>query len=141
MPILNYTTSIDAWKTVSEIQQMLAKNKATHINIRNEGSFPVGISFTIDYFDSPLNFVLPCNYKGVFNALKRDKDVPTKLKTESQALKVGWRIQKEWVSAQLAIVEAELASMTEVFMPYWLNPATGKTLYQTFEENGMKLLN
>lgn len=31
MPILNFTTKIDAWKTVNEVQQILAKHKVTHL--------------------------------------------------------------------------------------------------------------
>lgn len=47
--ILNYTTKIDSWRMISEIQQLLAKSGASHINIKNEGSQPSAISFTIDH--------------------------------------------------------------------------------------------
>lgn len=141
MPILNYTTSIDAWKTVNEIQQILSKHKITHINIRNEGSFPVALSFTINFKEQPLNFVLPCNYAGVLAALKRSNKVPHKLKNSEQALRVSWRIVKDWVEAQLAIVEADLAPMEEVFLPYLVTNEHGQTLSQRIlQGDGMKLL-
>lgn len=140
MAILNYTTKIDAWKTVSEIQQIIARHGATHFSITNEGSWPVALVFSIDYMGQPLNFSLPCNYAGVLRCLQRNKKVPGTLKNEEQALRVGWRILKEWVAAQLAMVEAEVATMQEVFMPYLVIPATGQTLYRTFESTGLKLL-
>jgi hypothetical protein len=140
MAILNYTTKIDAWKTVGEIQQIIARHGATHVNIKNEGSMPVAMVFTIDYQGTPLNFSLPCNYAGVLNSLSRNKKIPGTFKNEEQALRVGWRIVKDWVEAQLAMVEAEVAAIQEVFMPYLIIPSTGVTLYKSFEKKGLKLL-
>jgi len=42
-------------------------------------------------------------------------------------------------SAQLAIVEAEMADLTEVFLPY-AQSRDGKTLYQSIEQSGFKAL-
>lgn len=141
MPILNYTTNIDAWKSVYEIQQVLSKHGVTHFSIKNEGSMPVALSFTIDYGGMPLNFTLPCNYQGVLNCLKKDKKIPSTHKNSEKALKVSWRILKTWVEAQLAIVESELAPMEEVFMQYMIVNDLGETLSQKMlAGNGMKLL-
>lgn len=141
MPILNFTTKIDAWKTVNEIQQVLAKHGITHFAIKNEGSFPIGLSFTIDYNGQPLNFLLPSNYKGVLRCLKSDKKVPNSSKNDEQALRTSWRIVKDWVEAQLAIVQAELAPIQEVFIPYLIINANGQTLSdKLLNGGGMKLL-
>lgn len=142
MPILNFSTKIDAWKTVNEIQQILAKHSITHFSIKNEGRFPVGLSFTIDYNGTPLNFLLPSNYKGVFQCLKQDKKVPNSSKNEEQALRTSWRIVKDWVEAQLAMVQSNLAPIQEVFMPYLIINAEGQTLSdKLLKGDGMKLLN
>lgn len=142
MPILNFSTKIDAWKTVNEIQQILAKHKITHFSIKNEGSFPVGLSFTIDYNGVPLNFLLPSNYKGVLHCLKNDRKVPQRSKNEEQALRTSWRIVKDWVEAQLAMVESNLAPIQEVFMPYLIINGSGQTLSdKLLNGDGMKLLN
>lgn len=141
MPILNYTTKIDAWKTVNEIQQILAKHKVSHFSIKNQGSFPVALSFTIDYKGQPLNYLLPCNHGGVLNCLKKDIKVPHHSKNEEQSLRTSWRILKDWVESQLAIVEAELVTIPEVFMPYLVINAAGETLsHRMLEEDGIKLL-
>ena len=141
MAILNYTTKIDAWKTVSEIQQIIARHGATHFSITNEGTWPIALVFSIDYMGQPLNFSLPCNYSGVLASLQRNKKIASGFKNKEQALRTGWRIVKDWVEAQLAMVEAQVATMQEVFMPYLVIPATGQTLYKTFESTGLKLLN
>lgn len=142
MSILNYTTKIDAWKTVNEVQQILSKHNVSHFSIKNEGTFPVALSFTIDYKGMPLNFLLPCNHEGVLNCLKKDRKVPRANKNSEQALRTSWRIIKDWIEAQMAIVESELAPIQEVFMPYLVINATGETLSaRILNGDGMKLLN
>lgn len=141
MPILNYTTKIDAWKTVQEIQQILAKHNVTHFAIKNQGSFPVALTFSIDYNGQPLNFLLPCNHEGVLRCMKKDKKIPGSNKNEEQALRTSWRIIKDWVEAQLAIVDADLAPIQEVFLQRLVVSATGETLSnKILNGNGMKLL-
>lgn len=140
MAILNYTTKIDAWKTVSEIQQIIARHGATHFAITNEGTWPVALVFSVNYMEQPLNFSLPCNYTGVLRSLQKNKKVSGTFKNEEQALRVGWRIVKDWVEAQLAMVEADVAAIQEVFMPYLILPSTGEMLYKAFERKGLKLL-
>jgi hypothetical protein len=141
MPILNYTTKIDAWKSVNEIQQILSKHNITHFAIRNEGSFPVALTFCIDYKGVPLNYLLPCNHEGVLRAMKRDRKIPGSHKNTEQALRTSWRIIKDWVEAQLAIVEAELAPIQEVFMQRLIINQAGETLSdKILNGNGMKLL-
>lgn len=142
MPILNFTTKIDAWKTVNEIQQVLSKHGVTHFSIKNEGSFPTALAFTIDFNGQPLNFLLPCNHDGVLRCLKGDKKVPNSSKNSEQALRTSWRIVKDWVEAQMAIVQAQLAPIQEVFMPYLVINSTGETLSnRMLKGDGMKLLN
>jgi hypothetical protein len=142
MAILNYTTSVDPWKTVHELQQILVKHKVSHFSIRNEGSFPVALAFTIDFNGRPLNYVLPCNFQGVLECLKRDKKVPKNLKNSDQALRVGWRIMKDWVAAQLALVDANLVTIHEVFFKDLVINAQGQTMSQyMLHGDGMKLLN
>lgn len=142
MPILNFTTKIDAWKTVSEIQQILSKNNVSHCSVKNEGSFPVALSFTIEFKQQPLNFLLPCNYKGVLECFKKDKKVPNSSKNPEQAIRTSWRIVKDWVEAQMAIIESEQATIEQVFMPYLIINETGETLSsKLLNGDGLKLLN
>jgi hypothetical protein len=140
MPILNYTTKIDSYKTISEIQQILARNGAKKMIVDNDNAgLPTALTFCIDWHGSPLAFALPCNFEGVLKAMKKSSKVPRSLCTEEQALRVGWRIVKDWVEAQMAIVEAQLASIAEVFLPYAVTKS-GNTLYQYIETDSRLLL-
>lgn len=140
MAILNYTTSIKTEKTSSEIQQKLVKAKAQAILIEYDpDAIMCALSFRIGTPHGVIFFRLPANMDGVYNCLKRDSDVPRKLKTKEQAARVAWRILKDWVEAQLAIVDAEMASITEVFLPY-AQTANGETVYQAFKKQDFKQL-
>jgi hypothetical protein len=139
MAILNYTTSIKCEKTISEIMICLVKHGATKIVSDYDGQIPSALTFCLDIKGTLVAFSLPANYHGVLKAMTEDNKVPGRLCTKEQALKVSWRIVKDWVETQMAIVEAQLADITEVFLPYAITKS-GNTLYKEIQENGMKML-
>ncbi len=111
MAILNYTTKIDHWKSIGEIQEKLSKRGAQNIVIDIRDELPQGVKFSILWHDRPCYFMLPCNFLGVLKSLEKNKKVARSFCTKEQALRVGWRIVKDWIDAQLAIVEAEVCTM------------------------------
>lgn len=148
MPILNYTTSIDAWKTIAEIHEILAKAGATHFSITNKGIEPDAICFTIFYNKMLLNFLLPCNSDGVLKELKKgsQRQVSRARSAASgnldmQARRVAWRILKDWIEAQCALIAVEMSTIETVFMPYLIINKTGETLGNyMLKGDGIKLL-
>ena len=140
MAMLNYTTSITTEKTASEIQRKLANAKAQAILCEyDDNAVMCAMSFRIMTPHGMVFFRLPANTAGVYMALNNDSNVPKRLRTKEQAARVAWRILKDWVEAQLAIVDAEMAQMAEVFLPYAQNE-NGETLYQAIESGGFKQL-
>lgn len=140
MAILNYTTSISTEKTSSEIQKKLATARAQAVLCEyDDETVMCAMSFRIMTPHGMIFFRLPANTQGVFKVLKSDNKVPNRLKTREQAARVAWRILKDWIEAQLAIVDAEMADMTEVFLPY-AQSHDGRTMYQTIEQDGFKAL-
>lgn len=140
MAILNYTTAIAFEKTISEIQKCLVSHGATKIVTDYSNNLPTSVTFCLILDENMVAFTLPANYDGVLRAMKKDKKVPSRLCTDEQALRVSWRIIKDWVEAQMAIVEAQLAEMAEVFLPYAVTKS-GTTLYKEIRQNGTLLLN
>jgi hypothetical protein len=135
MPILNYTTKIDAYKTIYEIQKILSSKGANKITIDNDNrGLPIALTFCIYMNDFQTAFCLPCNFNGVLKAMKKNNKVANSFCNEDQALRVGWRIIKDWVEAQMAIVESELADLAEVFLPYAITK-DGNTLYDKLKNN------
>jgi hypothetical protein len=66
---------------------------------------------------------------AAFKLLKRDRKVPRSLRTLDQALRVSWRIVKDWVEAQRAIVDTTMVALEQVLLPYAITP-DGRTLYE-----------
>ena len=137
MPILNYSTSIAALKTAGEVQAKLAKHGASSVSTVYVEGQPVGIAFTIETQYGPRDFQLPANAAGVEASLKRQR-VDRRFQGAEQAQRVAWRILKDWVEAQLAIIEAGMVTIDEVMLPYMIT-SNGLTLTQAYRSSaGMR---
>jgi hypothetical protein len=135
MAILNYTTKIDSIKTIGEITQCLVAHGAKKIvSDYDDDGIPVQVTFHLMINDTLVAYTLPANYNGVLKAMERNKKISRPMCTKEQAIRVSWRIIKDWVEAQMAIVEADLADMAEVFLPYALTKK-GTTLYQEIKDS------
>lgn len=146
MPIKNYTTTVSEDKTVGEIMGLLASKGARTIQILyDDKARPTGVSFILLIDNWPVPFKLPCNFEGVFNSLLagyKDWQARDRFKRNpesmAQSRRIAWRIIKDWVAAQMALIEAEQASMAQVFLPYAVmnNDSTGAiTMYDKFLES------
>ena len=140
MPILNYTTQIQVSKTVGEIQGKLAASGAAAVLTEySPGGEVAALSFRINTANGVLSFRLPSRPEGIYKLLA-EQGVSRRLRTEEQAARVSWRIIKNWVEAQLALVEVEQADMAEVFLPYLQDPNTGSTVYEKLKHDKFKQL-
>lgn len=129
MPILNYTTTIDVGKTMGEIQTALARRGVQRIStLFDDDGTPAGLGFTMKTDYGIRDFELPVRTAGVLAAMQRDPKVPKPKQTTEQAARVAWRIAKDWLEAQAALIDAGLASLDEVMMPYMLTD-TGRTMF------------
>jgi hypothetical protein len=135
MPILNYTTTISADKTASEIGRTLAKGGAASVSTMYDEGRPVGVGFSLATPHGDRHFRLPVNVDGVHAALSRDRSVPARYQVPAQAERVAWRIVKDWIEAQVALVQAQMATLDEVMLPYLLEGGSGRTLYQVYVAN------
>ena len=139
--LLNYSTTIDVHKTLGEIQGALAKAKARNISIDYENGEPTAVGFTIE---TPLGvqpFRLPMDADAIFKTILRQYNsgqVQKRFVTREQAARVGWRIIKDWLLAQIAIVETEMVAIHEVMLPYMVAP-NGQTFFQAWEDQQLAL--
>ena len=135
MPLLNYTTTVDVFKTIAEIQKNLVKHGAKKIVQDYDGDGNIAaLSFLIE---TPLGIRgvrLPANADAVFDVLTKQK---VRCDRE-QAERVAWRIIKDWVEAQMAILESAMVRIDEIFLPYMVDD-NGRTLYQAYAENRLRI--
>lgn len=136
MAILNYTTTVDAFKTVSEIEYILMKHKATSIMKQYDGETITGLSFLIDTGVQQIPVKLPVKIDECLEVLKKEKRQNPKkqiMDTRQQAERVAWRILKDWVEAQMALLDIEMVRFEEIFLPY-IETSNGQTIFQKLEE-------
>ena len=149
MAILNYTTEVPLERSIGEISQLLARKGAKSIqtDYSDTGS-PTGLAFVMAVGGLLVRFQLPNNAEGVYRVILKDKpyNVNRRCTLEAyqqrirlQAERVSWRIVKDWVEAQLALIESGQAEMGQVFMPYAMQ-RDGRTMYEIFVENNQKQL-
>ncbi len=132
--ILNYTTDVEARRTASEILAILVDAGAQGVSLEfDKDKQPVAIVFSVEVNGRLAAFRLPSAWRGVHKILVNNTRIERKQRTEEQARRVAWRIVKDWIEAQLAIVQAQVAKMAEVFLPYMLDPRTNQSLYEEFE--------
>ena len=140
MPLLNYTTKIPG----------RADCRRDHVRPRQEGRHghphplwprrhTTGLKWRMETANGPMGFSLPVNTDAVFEILTRDRVMKTNPGARmQQANRTAWRIIKEWILAQMALIETEMVTVEEVFLPYML---TGKqTLYQALSNGDLKML-
>ena len=143
MPLLNYTTKVDADKTAQEIAKILSLHGAKSVLTDYEDGIVSAISFKISLNGNDISFRLPCDWRPVLEVL--NGQLP-ELKTwhrnyehllserRLQAVRTAWRIVKDWTEAQMALVETQMVSTTQVFLPYAVGK-DGKTLFEKVVQN------
>lgn len=138
MALLNYTTQIDTDKTINEIQKCLSSHGANAILNEYEDGYIIALSFKIKIKGQEIGFRLPSDWRPVLKLLEQDRKVPRRLHTKEQALRVSWRIIKDWAEAQMAIVETRMVKFEQVFLPYAITP-DGRTVFDRVVESKLLL--
>lgn len=142
--LFTYTTQIEPAKTIAEIEKELVKHGAKSIlsNYDDAGKIE-SLSFSIDTPKRQIAFRLPCDPRPVQKVLERqyrEGKIPRKFaEDEHQALRVAWRIVKYWVDAQMALLEARMVKMEQIFLPYAIM-RSGRTLFEDMKEKSFRLL-
>jgi len=110
--------------------------KAILMNYGNDGQIE-SLSFQIATPQGDIGIRLPVNPDAVMKVMSR-QGVTKKYLNRAHAIRVAWRIVKDWVKAQMAIVETEMVRTEQVFLPYWITPS-GKTLYSHLVDTKFQL--
>ena len=147
MALKNYSTGISHTKTIMEIEQLLTKFGAKAIMKEYLGENVSVLSFYIEIKDKKIPFKLPLKIekaRAVVERLVENKKLGRKYLEEpmrtNQALRIGWRVVKDWIHSNLSLIEIEFADPVEIFLPYAYDFMEEKTVYDKFIENKSKFL-
>ena len=142
MALLNYTTKIDADKSASEIAKCLSMHGAQAVMTEYdpEHNYVSSLAFRLLVNGNQLSFRLPCDWRPVQKILEQQRDRNRRIDpSQEQAVRVAWRIVKDWVEAQMALVETQMVTTQEVFLPYAVM-RDGRTLAQNIASDPSMLL-
>ncbi len=134
---LNYTTKIPASRTAGECLQLLAEAGAHAVSVNYADREPAGLAFRLDTAGGRKDFALPVDVSAMQvvlrKALQADRPHVSAAQLDSMftlahARNVAWRVVRDWLEAQLALIAAQMATLDQVMLPY-LEVAPGETLY------------
>ena len=101
-PTLNYTTTIEATKTVAEMQRMLGEHGAEAVVVNYRDRQPVGLSFQLETPHGMRAYALPVHSDQVLATLRDQArqrigelakpSVARRACTPEQAHRVAWRV-------------------------------------------------
>ena len=135
MPIKNYTTKIEESQSLGEIMGALAKAGARKIMVDyDDQGLPCGLTFGLETAAGPMGFALPANVDGMMAVFAKQKVKPD----VQQARRTAWRNVRDWIMAQLAMIETGMVQTEEVFLPYMVN-REGQTLFQVYQSGNLML--
>lgn len=134
------TTKILATKTISEIQNILAKSGAEKIMIDYQDSEPESIMFSINHNTQQICYKLPCRKNKIYKYLQDKRNYPGDhtIKDHEQSTRIAWRQILRWIQSQFALLEIGMVDIKEVFLPYCFD---GKqTFYESIAKDDFKQL-
>lgn len=135
----NYSTKIPVSATVGEITALLMDAGASDILTSYTDRKPVGLRFLLHTPYGRQLFSLPANTEQVLRVLEAHHRAGHNRSgvriDQAQAERVGWRILRDWLDAQLALVEIGMATADQVLLPYRMVDGE-RTVYQAVVAGG-----
>jgi len=142
MPLLDYTSKVPASRTVAQVQAILVEHGARTVMMEyDDRGRIIALAFDVKTPSGDLPIRLPIDAAATLRVLQRQADnreIPGRYADEAHAYRVAWRIIKDWVEAQMSLLETEMVKMEEIFLPYVITHS-GQTIYQVMTGKGFLL--
>ncbi len=145
--IKNYTSDKPIDRIFAELQQTLAAHGAKQIayDYGDDGKVH-GVSFVIKVGDRLIPVKLPARVDKAQAVLKQQweaglishKRGAEKTYGYEQAYRVAWRNILDWVQAQMALLDIDMAKLEEIFLPFMVTH-TGKTFFEAVAQRNFQL--
>lgn len=140
----NYTSQVDAERSIEQIEEMLVRAKAMNISKQYTDMRVTAILFTLKVPEAPapLAIQLPANVDAVARVLSQGKKSGPTAKQKAQfaqrmrnqAERTAWRLMYDWLAVQLSLIEMRQADAAQVFLPFAWNGR--QTFYEEIRSAG-----
>ncbi|MDE2107426.1 MAG: hypothetical protein KGL39_60075 [Patescibacteria group bacterium] len=126
--------------TFDAIQKTLATHNAKQITFDYDGGRIVAIAFSIEVNGILLPFRLPARIQNVEKIMYGKNGNTLTTAQKEQAYRTAWANIRDWIAAQMAMIDTGMVKPEEIFLPYLISPQTGQTFYETMAEQKFLLL-
>ena len=134
MNVKNYTSTIEASRSMAKIEELLVEIGATNINKQYSEKICTGITFLL--FDQQLMQTLPFHLKAqteecftiLWKGVKRPRP-DTRDLFKKQASKTAWKILSDWTEIQCSMI-----------LPFIYDMKSNETLFDKVITGKVKLL-
>lgn len=145
MNIKNYSSSIEASRSMARIEELLVEIGASNVNKQYKEKVCIGITFLL--FDQQLQQTLPFHLKAqveeCFTILWKDVKRPrpdTRSTLQAQANKTAWKILSDWTEIQCSMILLGQAKPLQMFLPFMYDTKSDETLFDKVTAGKVKLL-
>lgn len=145
MNIKNYTSTVDASRSMAKIEELLVEIGASNINKQYSNKICTGITFLL--FDQQLQQTIPFHLKAqveeCFAILWKDVKRPrpdTRTALQVQANKTAWKILSDWTEIQCSMILLGQAKPLQMFLPFMYDMKSNETLFDKVCSGKLKLL-
>jgi hypothetical protein len=133
----NYRSDARVEGSLAKIEELVVKHGATHFFKEYKDGLVLGVDFIIPIFCGELPIRLPARVEQVKHKLYGKRSAYSQ-SMEAQARRTAWANIRDWLDAQIALIETEQVKMEEIFLPY-MTDRSGKTLFEHMQENQFKM--
>lgn len=146
MNIKNYTSTVDASRSMARIEELLVDIGATNINKQYADKVCSGITFLLfdDQLQQTMAFHLKAQVEECFIVLWSEVKRPqanTKSVLQQQAIRTAWKILSDWTEIQCSMIMLKQAKPLQMFLPFIYDMKTQETLFDKITSGKVKLLN
>lgn len=140
MPVAIKNAQSRSNATFDKLQSILARHKARQIGYDFDDNGRVSsLMFVIEVNGNTIPVKLPARVPNVAYILYRQRYDTLPATKQEQAYRTAWANIRDWVDAQLALVDTDMVKMEEVFLPYMID-AKGQTFFEVMQERGFAAL-
>lgn len=131
----NYASTASLPNIFGAIEKTLVEHGAKQIVRDYDGEGRISsISFLVDTKSGTIGIKLPARYDKVEQIFNQQG---IRYKPE-QPYRTAWATIRDWVDAQMALIDWEMVKPEEVFLPYAVN-RDGRTYFEVIESKGFNL--
>jgi hypothetical protein len=146
---LNYSTTVPVERTLAEIQAMLGRSGAAAVaTTYDPDGTPSGVHFVLRLSGTEHAYVLPVDVDAMHRTLQAaerrgdfrgNRRAAGTFSSPEHARRVAWRVVKDWLEAQLALITAGQARLEQVMLPY-LRVDPDRSLFDAWSESSSRAI-